>query len=122
MASARPASLGSLSSILPATHRCWKAQHVSEDSRDLVLHLPAVDDRVEHPMLEKELGGLESLGKLLLDRLLDHSGTGESDERARLRKVHVTKQRVRSRYAPGGRIGKDRDIGDRRLRQPREHG
>ena len=34
--------------------------------------LAAVDDRVDHPVLQQELRALEPLRELLLDRLLDH--------------------------------------------------
>ena len=45
--------------------------HEPQRARDRGLHLAAVDDEVEHAVLDQELAALESLGQLLPDRLLD---------------------------------------------------
>src|SRR5207253_1973238 len=55
-----------------------------EQLRQLLAHLLAVDDGVDHPVLQKELAPLEPLGQLLADGLLDHPRPGESDQRLRL--------------------------------------
>ena len=49
-----------------------------------VLQLAAIDDHVEHAVLEQELAALEALGQLLADRLLDDARAGEADQRLRL--------------------------------------
>ena len=52
--------------------------------RSVVAQLLALDDHVEHAVLEQELGALEALGQRLADGLLDHARSREADERARL--------------------------------------
>jgi len=51
-------------------------------------------DQVEHPVLEQEAGGLEALGELLADRLLDHRGPGEADVRVGLGDQNVSERGV----------------------------
>src|SRR5947209_11370829 len=60
--------------------------------REPVAHLLAMDDGVDHPVLQQELAGLESLRELLPQRLLDHSRAGESDQRLRLGEDDVAKE------------------------------
>src|SRR5579884_3543516 len=52
-------------------------------------YLRARHDPVDQPMLQEELGRLESLGQSLADRLLDDPPSGEPDERARLRQDDI---------------------------------
>src|SRR5436190_960636 len=54
---------------------------VLEAAGERVLHVDAVDDEVDHPVLEQELAALEAVGELLPDGLLDHARPGEADQR-----------------------------------------
>ena len=88
--------------------------------REHRLHLPAIDDEIDHPFFEQELASLESLGQLLADRLLDDARAGEPDLRLRFGDVEVAQHRETRRHAAGGRIGQDRDVRQARSIQPRE--
>src|SRR5512146_1971101 len=48
-------------------------------------HVLARNNHVDHAVIEQELRALEPGRELLLDRLFDHPGTGETDEALRLR-------------------------------------
>src|SRR5206468_224996 len=50
-----------------------------ENLDDDVAHLAALDDEVEHAVLEQELGALEPFRQLLADGLLDDARAGEAD-------------------------------------------
>src|SRR5208283_1415911 len=50
----------------------------------------AVNDGVDHAVLDKKLGALKSLRQLLPDRLLDHSRSGETDQRTRFGDIQIT--------------------------------
>src|SRR5690606_21165675 len=95
-------------------------QEVAQDERELLLHLAAGDDVVEHAVLEQELRALEPLGELLADGLLDDARPGEADERARLGEVHVAEESEARRHAAGGRVPEHRDERDRQLAEPPE--
>src|SRR5687768_13104700 len=47
------------------------ATHVAKQLPDRLLQVLAMDDGVDHPVLQEKLGSLEPLGKILADRLLD---------------------------------------------------
>jgi hypothetical protein len=51
-------------------------------------------------VLEQELGGLEALGQVLPERLLDHARPGEADHRAGLREDQVAEHRVAALTPP----------------------
>ena len=76
-------------------------------------------DQVEHPVLEQEAGGLEPVGQLLADRLLDHGGPGEADVRVGLGDQDVAERRVGGADAAVGGIGQQRDEQHALLGQPR---
>ena len=56
-----------------------------------------------HAVVEQELGGLEALGQVLADGLLDHPRAREPDHRARLGQDHVAEHREARAHAAGGR-------------------
>ena len=60
----------------------------------------AVDDHVDHAVLEQVFGALEAFGQSLADGLLDHARAGEADERAGLGDLHVAEHRVGGRDTP----------------------
>ena len=60
--------------------RAAQAQKMGDRGPELVPR----DDRIDEPVLEHELGGLEPLRELLLDRLLDDAAAGEADQCAGL--------------------------------------
>jgi hypothetical protein len=72
-----------------------------------VAQLAAVHDGVEHAVFEQEFGALEPLGHLLADRLLDHTRTGESDQRAGFGDVEIAEHRETGGNAPGCRVGQE---------------
>src|SRR6266481_928632 len=85
----RPGWFGSWRPVSPPGARgAWVDQvAVVQDLENLdddVAHLAALDDEVEHAVLEQELGALEPFGQLLADGLLDDARAGEADERLRL--------------------------------------
>src|SRR5688572_17017681 len=59
--------------------RAHELEHAGED----VLHLTAVDDQIDHAVVDEKLAALEPFGQLLPDRLLDDARSGEADERLR---------------------------------------
>jgi hypothetical protein len=67
----------------------------------------ALDDVVEHAVIEEKLGSLESLGELLLDGLFDDAGTGEADEGLGLRDVDVAQHGEAGRRPARRRIAED---------------
>ena len=106
--------------LQPASTGCWPMNRSA--LRDGALHLAAIDDEVEHAVLEQELAALKAFGQLLANRLLDDARAGEADERARLGDVQIAEHREARRDAAGRRIGQDRDVGnaapDRGARAP----
>ncbi len=79
-----------------------------------------MDDPIDHSLLEQELGSLEPLGELLVDRLLDDAGPGKADQRLRLREDDVAHGREARRDAARRRMGHDRDVRDSGVREPRQ--
>jgi hypothetical protein len=52
---------------------------IADQAREPVLQRVAVDDHVDHAMLEQIFGALEAFGKFLSDRLLDDALAGKAD-------------------------------------------
>ena len=94
--------------------------HESKRSRDGAFHFAAIDDEVEHPVLEEKLTALKSLGQLLANRLLDDARAGEANQRSRLRDVQIAEHREARRHASRGRVGQDRDVRKVLLIEPRQ--
>ena len=86
----------------------------------VALHLAAIDDQVEHAVLDEELAALESFGQLLPDRLLDDARPGEADQRLRLGDVQIAEHREAGGHAAGRRIGEDRDERQAGAVEPRQ--
>ena len=82
--------------------------------------LAAIDDEVEHAVLDEELAALEPLRQLLPDRLLDDARAGEADERLRLGDVQIAEHREARGDAAGRRIGQHRDERQPRAIEPRQ--
>src|SRR3989475_4290320 len=89
-----------------------------EQPREHGAQLGARPDRVDHAVLEQELGALEAARQLLADGLLDDAGPGEADERARPGQVRVAQEGEGGRHAAGGGIGHQRDERDAARPQP----
>src|SRR5690606_27439551 len=66
-------------------------RELRQEVADLVAHPAAIDDHVDGSVVQQEFAALEPVGQLLADRLLDDPGAGETDQRLRLRDVHVAK-------------------------------
>ena len=64
-------------------------EKVIEQRGDLLLHVEATDDAIDHSMGEQEFASLKALGEGLTNGLFDHSGAGEADEGLGLRDVDV---------------------------------
>jgi len=76
---------------------------------DHLLLIPALHDFVHKAVVQQELGPLEAFRQLLADGLLDHPGTGKTDQRSRLRKNNVAQHCETGRHAAGGGIGEHAD-------------
>src|SRR5688500_341554 len=70
------------------------ATHVAKQLPHGLLQVLAVDDGVNHSVLEQELGCLEAFGKILADRLLDDPRSCKADDRTRLSENRVAEHRV----------------------------
>ena len=68
--------------VVARRHRGGQVQR--QQMRERAAQLVALHDGVDQAVLERELGGLETLGQLLLDGVLDDALPREADERARL--------------------------------------
>src|SRR5688572_11467865 len=88
------------------------AGHVAEKLPDSALQLPPVNDGIEHPVVEQELGGLKTLRKVLTQRLLDHTRARESDDRTGLGEDRVAEHREARADATSRRISENRDVWD----------
>src|SRR3546814_19775044 len=66
-------------------------------------------DGVEHAVLEEELAALKALRQRLAERLLDHAGPREADERLGLGDVHVAAHREAGGHTAGRRIGRSEE-------------
>src|SRR5271155_1985514 len=56
---------------------------------DVALHFAPLYNRVQEPVVQQKLAGLESRRQLLPDRLLDHARPGEADQCAGLGDVQI---------------------------------
>src|SRR5438132_14284932 len=74
---------------------CLRVCEEAKKSSDGRFHLGACRDDVDHAVFDEELRALESVRKCLTDGLLDHSRSGEPDERLRLRQIEIAKHGVR---------------------------
>src|SRR5690242_9008097 len=81
--------------------------HEVERARQILLHLFAVNDRIEEALLQKEFAALESFWEGLPNCLLDHARAGEADQRARFGDIQVAEHRVTGGHAAGGGIRED---------------
>src|SRR5206468_5269952 len=61
----------------------------AEQLSELLAQVLALDDAVDHALLDEELRALEALGELLADGLLDDPRPGEADQRVGLGEDHV---------------------------------
>src|SRR6185503_2966678 len=92
--------------------RGWLATHVAEELSHGTLEIAARHNYVHNAVLEEKLGGLESFGQLLPDRLLDHARSGKPDHGPRLRQNCVAEHRETGAHSPGCRIREDRHVRD----------
>src|SRR5918994_3327270 len=84
--------------------------HVAYESSCRVTQGCPRDDVVHLAMLQQKFGGLESIRKILADRLLDDALSREADHRARLGQDHVALHGKRCRDAAGSGIGEYGDV------------
>src|SRR2546428_5767742 len=95
--------------LFRALARELRIHHKVERLDDEGPHLAAIDDGVDHAVLQEKLGSLKVLGQLLPDRLFDHSRAGETDESFRLSQDQITEHRKTRGHASGSWIGQHRD-------------
>ena len=86
-----------------------------EQLRERRAQIGARYDGVDEPVRERELGGLEALGELLLDGVANHALAREADERMGLREDDVALHGERRGDAARRRVGDDRDVGQTTL-------
>jgi len=84
---------------------------------DGVLQVFPLGDNVHHPVLEQELGGLETFRQISTNSLFDDPGTGKTDQGAGFGHIDVAKGGVTGGHPAGGGIGQDRDVGNPLLAQ-----
>src|SRR5574344_687879 len=112
-------SLFTFPSSLFALH--WSSESpVIEHFREELLEILAFDDLVDEAVLLEIFGGLEVGRKLLVNRVLDHAPSGESDQRLRLGDVDVAEHRIRRAHAARGGIGQDAHVGKPRFLEARD--
>ena len=75
----------------------------------MLLQVAAVHDPVDEAVLQQELAGLETLGQLHADRLLDDAGAGESDQGLGLGEDEIAQGREAGRDAAHGGMGEHAD-------------
>src|SRR5688572_18557179 len=65
-------------------HRLWRwyrhRLHEAKGPGNRRLHVPPVDDEIEHAVIEQELAALKALWQLLFDGLLDDARPGKADK------------------------------------------
>src|SRR6186713_2729370 len=83
--------------------------HEAQQLRDVVMQLAAIDNRVDHTVVQQKLRSLEILWQFLSNGLLDNARAGKTDERLRLSENHVAKHREACRDAAGGWVSQDRN-------------
>ena len=79
-------------------------------------------DQVDLALLHQELGGLEPLGELLADGLLDHLGAGEPDLHLGLADDEVAERREGGAHPAVGGVRQQREIGDACLGEEGQRG
>ena len=72
---------------------CRDGAHELSARPDRGLHLAAIDDQIEHALLDQELAALEPFRQLLADGLFDDARAGKADQRLRLGEVDVAEHR-----------------------------
>src|SRR3954470_2026522 len=97
--------------------RLFARRQIIEQQSEAAAQLLAVDDHVDHAVLEQIFGALEAFRQLLADRVLDHPLAGEADQGAGLGDMDVAEHRIGSGDSAGGRIGEDDDIREARFLQ-----
>src|ERR1700731_107495 len=70
-----------------------------------------MDHHVDHAVVLEIFGALEAVRQLLADSLLDNPRAGETDQRARLRDLHIAQHAVGRGHAAGGRVREHHDVG-----------
>src|SRR4051794_1937811 len=90
--------------------RSW--HHKIQRSGDVRFHFFAMDDRVEHAVLEEEFAALESGWEFLADGLFDHPRTGKANERAGFGDVEIAKHCKRRGHAAGSWVGENGNVRD----------
>src|SRR3982750_4916897 len=99
-----------LSSTLLLRHPSRRGvHHKIQHPNDRLSHIAAVDDMVDHSVLEQELASLETFRQFLPDRLLDHTRACKSDQCFWLGNINVTKHRKARGHAARGRVCEYRD-------------
>ncbi|KIU01074.1 hypothetical protein QU39_00395, partial [Staphylococcus aureus] len=73
--------------------------------------LLAMGDHVDQAVLAIIFRGLEIVGQLLADRVLEHAAAGEGEHCARLGNLDVAQHRIGGHHAARGRVGQHDDIG-----------
>src|SRR6476646_6045241 len=82
---------------------------MGDESAESLFELLALDNHIDHSVLQKKLRTLKLIRELLLDGLLDHPRTSKADQCLRLGQDHVTQHGNAGRDAPEGRIGQQTD-------------
>src|SRR5579864_7016286 len=77
----------------------WR--HEIESARDVSLHVLAMNNGIQHSMLQQELAGLETLWEFLADGLLNHARSGKTYQSSRLGDVQIAQHGVRSGHTAG---------------------
>src|SRR3989442_4687307 len=95
--------------LFRALARDVRIHHKVERLDDEGPHLAAIDDGVDHAVLQEKLGSLKIFGQLLSDRLFDHSRAGETDESFWLGQDQITEHRKTRSHASSSWIGQHRD-------------
>ncbi len=94
---------------------------MAEELSHGALEIAARHHYVDNAVLEEKLGGLESFGQLLPNRLLDHAWSSKSDHRPGLGQDRVAEHREAGADAAGRWIGEDRHVRNPPLGQLRQN-
>ena len=73
--------------------------------------LAALNNTINHTVLEQELGALEIIRQGLSHRLLYHPAAGEADCGPRLGDMDITQHGEASRHAAGRRVTQQHNVG-----------
>ena len=85
----------------------WLTREHGQDGRDLLPHLPSIDNHVQGAVLQQEFAPLESVRQRLADGLLNDTGSSKSDECLGFRDIQVSKHGQARRNAARGGVGQD---------------